>query len=161
MRAALSFLAARREVDPARLGVYGFSVGATAVALESADDPRARAVALGPTWPSLAEELADKFHRWGPLSAAVLRWTFRASGVDVAAVDALAAVDRLAGRPLFFVTGSRDPDTPPAVMARVAARAPSARWLVVEGAGHGGYAALDAAALDRGLGGFFDAALGP
>jgi hypothetical protein len=31
---------------------------------------------------------------------------------------------------------------------------------MIPGAGHGGYAAVDAAALDRGLGGFFDAALG-
>jgi dienelactone hydrolase len=160
VRAALSFLAARPEVDAARLGLYGFSVGATAVALEAAEDSRVRAVALGPVWPSLGEELQHKFGRWGALSRAGARWSFQLAGIDVGAVDALRAVARIPPRPLFFLSGTADADTPPAVMDRVHAAAPGATWLMIPGAGHGGRAAVDAAALDRGLGGFFDAALG-
>ena len=43
---------------------------------------------------------------------------------------------------------------------RVLARAPGAEHWLVEGAGHGGYAEVDPAGLERHLGGFFDGALG-
>lgn len=40
LAAALDLLAARPDVDPSRLGAYGYSVGSSAVALAAAEDPR-------------------------------------------------------------------------------------------------------------------------
>ena len=68
IRAALDFLSARPDVEKEMLGLYGFSVGA--VALVAAEGQRVRAVALGPCWTSLADELRDKFHSFGWLSTA-------------------------------------------------------------------------------------------
>ena len=62
-------------------------------------------------------------------------------------------------RPLFFLSGSRDDDTPSEVTDSLFARAPGAvRWRV-EGAGHGGFSRVDPKGLDAALGGFFDGAL--
>ena len=51
--AALDFLSARSDVDPARIGLYGFSVAAAPVALVAATDFRVRAAAMSASWPSL------------------------------------------------------------------------------------------------------------
>jgi dipeptidyl aminopeptidase/acylaminoacyl peptidase len=159
--AALDFLSSRPDVDPTRIGLYGFSVGGPPVALVAAADPRVRAVALGPTWTSLRDELADKFPALKAKSAALAGWIFWSVGTDVDAVNPLAAIGRIAPRPLLLLSGSNDEDTPPAVMERLLTHAPGAvRWLV-QGAGHGGYARVDAAGLDRRLGCFFDRALLP
>lgn len=154
--AAVNWLAARPDVDPGLLGVLGFSVGSTTAALAAVADPRLRAVALGPIWPSLEEEIDDKFPRWrAPLALAF----FRLAGVDVAAVRPIDVIGRLSGRAVFFFHGTLDQDTPVRVMERVVAQLPGAeRWLV-EGAGHGGYGAVDPAGLEAQFGSFFDRAL--
>ena len=158
--AALDFLGARTDVDPTKVGAYGFSVGASAVALVAAVDPRVRAVALGPTWTSLEEELLHKFGKWGVFSAWPAEWTFRAFGVDVAAVRPIDVVHRIPPRPLMLVSGSLDDDTPPAVMERLHRAVPPAeRWLV-PGAGHGGFATALPDEFARRFSGFFDAAFG-
>jgi pimeloyl-ACP methyl ester carboxylesterase len=86
---------------------------------------------------------------------------FWLSGVDVRAVRPIDVIGRLGDRPVLFFHGSLDTDTPVAVVARLAARLPSAEEWVVPGAGHGGYAQVDPAGLDAHLGGFFDRACPP
>ena len=159
--AALRWLRARPGVDPARIGLYGFSVGASTAALAAAGDPEVRAVALGPLWPSLRDELRHRYppsHARSPLMAALV---FRLAGVDVDAVRPLEAVRHIPPRPVLFISGSRDEDTPSAIVDAIAAQAPGAeRWLVRE-AGHGGFHDADPAGLDSVLGEFFDRALAP
>jgi len=159
VEAALRWIRARPGVDPARVGLYGFSVGASTVALVAAADPAIRAVALGPLWPSLRAELGHRYPLAHARSAALAALVFRLSGVDVDAVRPVDALASIVPRPLFFLSGSRDDDTPSEVTDSLFARAPGAvRWRV-EGAGHGGFSQVDPKGLDAALGGFFDGAL--
>ncbi len=45
-RRALDLLAARRDVDPARLGLVGFSLGAQTAAILAGDEPRLKAIGI-------------------------------------------------------------------------------------------------------------------
>jgi pimeloyl-ACP methyl ester carboxylesterase len=160
VRAALDFLSARAEVDSKELGVYGFSVGSTAAVMEAAGDLRVRAIGLGPLWPSLDDELADKFSKWGRYSRFIARRVFLRAGIDVDSLDARAAVAKLPPRPVLFIAGDQDRDTPPAEMRADQAADPAATLVFLAGAGHGNYAAIAPLELDRHLGGFFDTNLG-
>jgi len=157
--AALRWVRGRPGVDPARVGAYGFSVGASTVALASAADPTVRAVALGPVWPSLDAELRHRFPLTHARSGLVAALVFRISGVDFGAVRPGEAIRRIAPRPLLFLSGALDDDTPPAIDDALADEVPtSVRWHVPH-AGHGGFLQADPTGLDAALGEFFDHAL--
>lgn len=159
--AALRFLRARAGVDPRRIGLYGFSVGASTVALVAAEDPSVRAVGLGPVWPSLDAELHHKFRLTRGRPAFVAAGVYRLAGVDVDAVTPVNALPRVPPRPVLFISGTRDADTPSGVVDSLAARVAGARRWSVPGAGHGGFFELDPQGVDATLGGFFDRALEP
>ncbi len=157
--AALRLVRTRPGVDPARVGLYGFSVGASAVALAAAADPSVRAVALGPLWPSLEAELRQKFRVGRGRSPLLARLVFRLAGVRVDAVRPADALPKIPPRPLLFISGTRDEDTPSAIVDGLAATVPGTLRWQVPGAGHGGFAEVDPRGLDQALGGFFDHAL--
>jgi len=159
VNAALDFVSARPDVDPSSIGIYGFSAGAAPVELNAAEDPRVRAVALGPTWPSLRAELSDKFRARRGRSSALATFIFQLVGSNVDALAPERAVRKIVPRPLLLMSGTEDPDTPPAVMRQLAADAPGAELWVVQGAGHGGYLDADPAGFEREFSGFFDRAL--
>jgi dienelactone hydrolase len=159
--AALDFLSSRPDVDPTRIGLYGFSVAAAPVALVAAADRRVRAAALAASWPSLREALAKTFPTSKAESAALAVWIFRSVSTDVDAVRPIAAVERIVPRPLLLFTGTDDQDTPPVVMEHLAAHAPGSTLWLVQGAGHGGYAQVDPVGLEQHFACFFDRALLP
>lgn len=156
---ALDFLSARPDVDPARLGAEGFSVGASAVALAAARDARVRAVVLKAVWTSLDEELA---HMAGPgWHQAWLVHDFRAAGVRLDQVRPRERVAAIAPRALMVVVGTRDHHVPVSVARAVyeAAGEPR-RWREIEGADHVDYERLGGDGLRAEVGAFFAAALG-
>jgi len=157
--AALRWLRVHPGVDPSRVGLYGFSVGASTVAMVAAVDPGVRAVALGPVWPSLRAELGHRYSLLHGRSAALAVLTFRLSGVDVDAIRPVDVVARISPRPMLFLSGTRDEDTPFAMEDALAARVPGAVRRRMEGAGHGGFSQVDPKGLDAALGEFFDGAL--
>jgi uncharacterized protein len=157
--AAVRWVRTRSGVDPARIGLYGFSVGASTVALAAAEDASVRAVALGPVWPSLDAELHRKFQLSRGRPAVLAEAVFRLGGVDVDAVRPVDALPRIPPRPVLFISGSRDEDTPSEVVDGLAARVPGALRWNVQGGGHGGFGEVDPRGLDATLGGFFDRAL--
>jgi dienelactone hydrolase len=159
LKAALAFLSARPDVDRSSIGMYAFSVGATSVALVAAEDARVRAVALGPTWPSLGAELSEKFSVRRGRSSALARFIFRLVGTDVDALAPERALTKIAPRPVLLMAGSEDPDTPPPMMRQLASDAPGAERWIVQGAEHGGFNDIDPAGLERRFSGFFDRAL--
>jgi len=138
--AALDFVSARPETDPARIAVIGFSIGGTSVALAAARDVRARAVILYATWTSLEDEIKAKYAKYGPLSWGPALYEFRRAGVDVKAVRPIDHIGEIAPRPLLMIAGAADLDTPVPVMERLfqAAGQPKELW-IEPGANHGGH----------------------
>jgi uncharacterized protein len=137
--------------------MFGCSVGGTAVALASVEDPRVRAVLLGPTWLSLEAEMHAKLNApkaWATLSL------YRLAGIDVDALRPVDIVKSISPRPLLMISGSLDEDTPPSVMKALQAAAPGAdRWLV-SGAGHCRYVDVSPVEYVQHFDDFFDKALG-
>lgn len=160
LRAAIDFVTGRPDVDPKRLGVVGFSIGASTVAMVAAEDPRLRAVVLCATWPSLDEEIDYKYRRYGVISRAPAKWALRRAGVDFEAVRPIDVLAKVRPRPLFMIVGGDDDDTPPWIEERVfaAAAEPKSLW-IVPGVRHGGYAQKEPAEYERRVVAFFDAAL--
>ncbi len=137
LRAALDFVAARPDVDPARVAAAGFSIGATTVALETADDPRARAVILYAIWTSLEDE-QGRNSKFGPISWLPMKWMLGRAGIDLQRVRPIDHIREISPRPLMMIAGGSDRDTPLPVMERMFAAAgePKRLW-VVPGADHG------------------------
>ncbi|MCP3097524.1 alpha/beta fold hydrolase [Myxococcus sp. K15C18031901] len=158
--AALDFVSRRQDVDAARLGLFGFSMGGTTSLLVAEKDPRVKAVAAAGAYPALEADIYSGYGRWGALSAAPVLWTLRGAGVDVDAVRPIDGMCQLQGRPLLLVNGDVDPDAPAKLQASLfrAACEPKALW-VVEGAGHGEYARVSPDEYARRLREHFDRAL--
>jgi fermentation-respiration switch protein FrsA (DUF1100 family) len=139
LRAAIDFLSARPDVDPARIGAAGFSVGASTVVLEAADDARLHAVVLYATSTSLEDEFKTNESRYGPLSWGPELFELRSQGVNVGAVRPIDVIGRIQPRPLLMIAGESDHHTPVAEMKTLfeAAGAPKDLWIVPL-ADHGG-----------------------
>jgi dipeptidyl aminopeptidase/acylaminoacyl peptidase len=137
--AALDYVSSRPEIDPTRIGLLGFSVGGSTVAMASALDHRVSAVVLYATWPSLADEMRANHAELGALSWGPIVATMRLAGVDFSSVRPIDHVAEISPRPLLMIAGGQDEDTPVPVMRRVfdAAREPKQLWIVAE-AHHGG-----------------------
>jgi len=140
LAAALDYVSARADVDPRRIGLVGLSIGGSTVAMTGARDPRARAVVLYATWPSLEREIRQNYSPYGAISRGSTLLAMRLSGVDPDNVRPIDVVGQIAPRPLLMITGGRDGDTPPSVMMELFAAAgePKAFWMV-PASGHGGY----------------------
>jgi uncharacterized protein len=158
--AALDFLSTRPEVDPHRVGVVGFSIGGSTVALAAARDPRAHAVVLYATWSSLEGEMKRNAGRFGPLSWGPALYGFRREGIEPDAVRPIDHVGEIAPRPLLMIAGTEDTDTPVDVMRQVFAAAQEPKELWVEpGASHGGYVQAQPAEYEARVVAFFDSNL--
>ena len=160
--AALDFVRAHPEIDPARIAVLGFSIGGSSVALAAARDARARAVILYATWTSLEDEIKAKYAKYGPLSWAPALYALGRAGVDVQAVRPIDHIGKIAPRPLLMIAGTADLDTPVPIMERLfrAARDPKELW-IEPGAGHGGYVAAAPAEYESRVIAFLERALAP
>ncbi|MDQ6830751.1 MAG: alpha/beta fold hydrolase [Gemmatimonadota bacterium] len=110
-RLSLQYLSERPEVDAARLGLVGYSLGSFLGVIVAAGEPRVRAVTL-----AAGGDLPD---------------TSSFGRLIRTAADPLKAVRKLAGRPLLMVNGKRDRTVTPAQAERLFAAAgePKAiRW---------------------------------
>ena len=126
-RQAVAWLAGRREVDPTRIGVVGYSLGGFLALMTAAEEERLRVVAL-----AAAGDLPDKTPY-----ASIVRGL----------VNPLGAAGRLAGRPLLLVNGRRDTTTRPVQAERLFAAAQEPKTLSWYDGGHWPpAAAIDAAA---------------
>jgi fermentation-respiration switch protein FrsA (DUF1100 family) len=122
-RAALAWLAARPDVDPARLVYFGESLGA-AVALRLAVERPPAALVLRSPWASLAE-VGRRLYPWLPVSLLLAD-----------RYDSLGRVGRLAA-PLLVVAGERDRIVPAAHSRRLFDAAPQPkRFVLLPGADH-------------------------
>lgn len=161
VEAAIDWAVARHDVRPDRIGLYGFSVGATAAALVAAGDRRVQAVVLGPTWTSLDDELSSKFGKWGPFSLLPAKWAFRSEQIAIDKLRPIDVIVTIPPRALFMLSGDRDTDTPPSVMSELHRRVPNVEYWLVPGAGHGGYEQVVPTDFRRRFCGFFDRVFPP
>ena len=159
--AAIDFASRQPELVAGRVAGLGFSIGASAVALAAAEDTRIRAVVLESVFPSFAEELKDKMGARGILSLWPARAAARLSGVEGDRIRPVESVARIRPRPVLFVAGGMDRDTPLPVMSRVyaAAHEPKQLW-IAEGADHGEPFAVAPEEYERVIIDFLDRSLG-
>jgi dipeptidyl aminopeptidase/acylaminoacyl peptidase len=129
------------EVDPERLGVYGFSMGATVAIIAAAGDERIDAVVADSPYASLREISAKVLRDRGlpewpfvDLMNLSFQWSF---GVDMASCDATAVAARIAPRPLLILAGEKDQVVPHDHPQRIFSAAREPRRLAISpGGGH-------------------------
>lgn len=111
-KAALSWLLSRPEVDPERVGVAGFSLGAYRAWMLSAEDNR-------PAWCFVANWLTTLEAHGGTLPDVSAYSMYRPmlDSVDYPEIAARAAV-----RPMMIICGTDDPVAPPAAVEEAVAR---------------------------------------
>ncbi len=155
--AAVDFALRRGDVTAGRIAGLGFSIGASTVALAGARDPRIRAVIVEAVFPSFDEELKDKMGKWGPLSLWPAHAAARFSGVDFDRIRPIAHIAEIAPRPILFIAGTRDSDTPLPFVRMVydVAGQPKELW-IAQGAEHGEYRIVAPEEYERTLIGFLD-----
>ena len=131
-RRAVAWLATRPEVDPARLGVVGTSLGSFVGGLLAAAEPKVSAACLLLGGGGLVDAFAEH-----PLAGPVLA-ALRVVGVtpdalrrQIAPVDPLTYADRLKTKRLLLIAASRDDVVPPAAMRALwrATGEPPILWL--------------------------------
>ncbi len=144
VRAATAYVAGQPDVEPGRLGLLGFSLGAHVALLAAADDSLVSALfvegVFGSPWTQGLAEYAPSgvASQWGALLGDWL------NGMERNTPDAAEAARRFAPRPMLIVAGTDD-HTVPAFLSREVydnAREPKTFWLI-PGAEHGGYLRAD------------------
>jgi pimeloyl-ACP methyl ester carboxylesterase len=160
LRGALDFVGRKPDVAPECIGVLGFSLGGYVAAQVAAHDRRVAALALLGT-PSDPVAQANLQHgRFGFLTRWPALFALRRGGMDLE-VRARDYVPRLSPRPLLLVTGTADGTVPRSMAEELFRAAAEPKELyVVEGAGHGDYAAAAPSAYEARLVEFFERSLG-
>ena len=115
-RDAITWLASHASVDEQRIGIVGYSLGGFLALMTAAEDERLRVIAL-----AAAGDLPDHT----PYASLV-------RGL----VNPLRAAERLAGRPLLLVNGTRDTTTRPEQAKRLFAAAREPKTLHWYDGGH-------------------------
>jgi len=142
LRAAMSFLEAQPEVDPRRLGAFGFSIGASLVAMDAPEDPRMRAIVLLSPFADSDEQTRNQFGRWRPIVGWPAVWVDHWF-MPEAPLRPVDAVRGLQGRDLLIIVSSNDGIVPAWMSERVYDAATARKeLLVVPHEGHGGFDAL-------------------
>ena len=166
LAAVIDYLATRPDVDPARIGALGVSLGGSTTILAAARDARIRAVVDDCGFGDAPSVIAASFERFvhlprfpfAPLTVRLAEWR---AGVSVHTVRPVDVVGRLSPRPLLIIHGTADIHVPPehgeALFA--AAGEPKELWRVPEVA-HAEARQDSTAAYERRVVDFFARALG-
>jgi len=162
---ALDYLLGRQDVDPERIGVYGFSsAGATAV-MAAARLPALRAVVAEGGYGDFAEETLGPSPDRG--LAALFQYLFNraarlayrlVTGLDINNLSPKDVIGDIEPRPILLIYGSREVSMIGARSQLAAAGEQTTLW-IVEGAGHGNYLDIAPSEYEARIVGFFDKAL--
>ena len=143
---AVEYLRGRPEVDPARTGLLGASMGAAA-AIMLGEESRAYAAIVADSSFASGDSLVGRFDRWFRLPtwpfSALVPWAIeRHVGLTPGQVAPVQRVARIAPTPLFIIHGAGDSGIPvgDAQALYAAAGEPKRLWLIEGGAhadGHG------------------------
>lgn len=156
--AAAAYLRSRSDVDPARIVVWGHSLGAVAVMNAAAADSALQAVIAESGFPNLEPEVTTPIVRAltgrnpTPSTGWVLWFMERETGVPLGQLDLYVALEKIAPRPILFVHGIDDSVVPVESSERMfaAASEPKALFLI-PGANHSNLLEPDPAAYEERL----------
>lgn len=138
VRAAVDALASSQDIQPGRLGAYGFSTGGAVLAEIAAIDDRLRAIVFAGTFTDTNEFILHEYRHWGPLSAVPALAAAHAAGLVPA--RALKSMPLINPRPVFIIQGDEDTviNSDSAERLFAAAREPKQLWRIPH-ASHGDY----------------------
>lgn len=162
---ALDYLASRPDVDPERIGIYGFSsAGATSV-MAAARHPRLRAIVAEGGYGDFTENALGRNYQSGFMGYFVplFRWgsyiTYRGvTGLDISQLSPVTVIGQISPRPILLIYGTQEVSLPGGRRQKAAAGSNAELW-VIEGAGHGNYLQVAPEEYERRLVTFFDTAL--
>jgi dipeptidyl aminopeptidase/acylaminoacyl peptidase len=157
--AAVDWLRARGEVDPQRIGGFGFSMGAYVLTQAAVLDRRLRAVALVSSPNEVVEHNWLATAKWGLLTQVPCYLALRAYGqsLDMPPKNVIGSI---APRAVLIVGGDLDPLVPAFIARQLfsAAGSPKELWLVPR-AHHADFAQIAGPEYRNRVAGFFDRAL--
>ena len=161
---ALNYLRSRADIDPERVGIYGFSsAGATAI-MAAACLPGLKAVVAEGGYGDFSRSVlgAGSSTGWRDLFEAQYLWSIRHSYrlLTGLSMEVLAPVEVIGEirRPTLLIYGSREVSLVGGRQLQAAAGANADLW-IVPGAGHGDYLAAAPEAYEARLVTFFERAL--
>ncbi len=159
IRAAVDWLCARADVDAARIGGLGASMGAYVMTQAAVLDTRLRAVTLAASPTDVVEQNWLASRRWGLLSQIPNHLALRLHGQSLD-MPPMEVIGGIAPRPVFIIGGDLDALVP-SFMARqlyAAAGEPKELW-IVPGAHHVDYARVAGAEYRARVVDFFERTL--
>jgi uncharacterized protein len=110
--AAVDWLSSQPDVDPARIGALGASLGGYIVIQAASSDARIRAVVLLAAPADIGEQTRYASNRWGWLSELPAYWALLASGMPVRDLPPKEVIRNIAPRAVFIVGGTLDEVVP-------------------------------------------------
>ena len=141
---AVAYLLTRPEVDPTRIGVVGFSMGAAATIRAAAECPEIAAVVADSAYATFVDAVRSSFRQvavlphypFAPLALRCARWIVNVDARQLRPVDAIRAISP---RPLLITHGGADEIVPAqhALLLFQAAEEPKELWIVPD-VGHVG-----------------------
>lgn len=163
-RAGLNFLISRPEIEPDKIGAFGFSMGGVTALRLAARHPEIQAVIAEGGYDQLGRHITRPGQRIA-LPRRIFLYTVAASfwlqtGLDPWTISPLDDIAMIAPRPVFLIYGEREIERGGGRRQFEAAGAPKFLW-VVEGGDHGTNYAIDPVEYDRRILEFFEQALFP
>ena len=106
-----------RSNHPGKIGLIGFSMGATTAILAAAEEPDVVGVVADSPFARLRDYLEENLPVWSnlpsfPFTMLIMTIMPPITGIDVDEVDALAQVDRVYPRPILFIHSADDTKIP-------------------------------------------------
>lgn len=167
LRSAIRYLEKRKEVDPERVAVYGFSMGAAVAVMTAAEEDSIKAVVSDSSFTNLRDQginlLKTAYGKWATPLVYPLLWTYRLYfRINPDIVSPLEHISMISPRPVLIIGGEEDEQMPASDAQRLftVAGKPKELWLV-PGAVHGGTLYSAGEEYYRRVGEFFSSALAP
>jgi fermentation-respiration switch protein FrsA (DUF1100 family) len=156
----LDFLSARPDLDPGRLGAFGFSMGGYILAQVAALDSRLRATVLASAPPDAEEQTRWEYRKWGLLAQIPALLAVTVGGLPLRELRPKDTVSLISPRAVLVIGGTEDLVVPRFMTEELfAAASEPKQLLLIRGAGHGAYADAAPEQYPEQMVGFFERTL--